>query len=266
MGKDKIVVVESGIRASQLKDFWRMVEDGTIDGDVFGDFLGNPRKHKADKVTLARAISILGSDKVIQPSICAKWNLTESSLPIRYREQTLREAAESNKKGETDFHLVFFPGDMSLTRQCETRGLDSKNSLYFSPANDWWLAKEEGCCREKQMAYWPKVSSPAGFYLIDFKSRFANMNWQEQENEIIKSGEQYERAPEDVFLFTVQNIYMLTGKSVTNAWWHWGKIIDSAGYRVSVGLCGDGGAWVDSRRPDCSNNNLHVCVSRKFDF
>ena len=266
MGKNKVVVVESGIRASQMKDFWRMVDDGTVDGDVFGDFLENPRKYKTDKVTLARAINILGTDKVIQPSICAKWNLPEMNLSIRYREQTLRAVVESNKKGETDFHLVFFPGDMSLIRQREIRGLDSKKPPYFGSGNDWWLGAEEKKCQEKGMAYWPKISSLAGFYLIDFKSRFSNMNWQAQENEIAKLGGQYERTPDDVFLFAAQSIYMLTSKNITSDWWHWGKILGSDGDRVAVRLYGDGEARVGGDHPDDSYGNLRVSVSRKFDF
>jgi hypothetical protein len=249
-----------------MKDFWRMVEDGTVDGDVFGDFLENPRKYKTDKLTLVRAINILGADKVIQPSICAKWNLPVMILPIRYREQTLREAAESNKKGETDFRLVYFPGDMSLIHQREISGLDSRKPPYFSSDNDWWLAKEEEGCRKKEIAYWPKISSSPGYYLIDFKSRFADMNWQAQEAEISKLGGQHERAPEDVFLFAVQSIYMLNGKNVTSTWWHWGKTVDSDGYRVFVYLCDDGKAHVDSCHPDHSDGNLRVSVSRKFDF
>ncbi|MFA5248618.1 MAG: hypothetical protein WC415_05390 [Patescibacteria group bacterium] len=149
MNKKNIVVVESGVRASRLQDFFRMVGDGTIDGQVFDYFLdniGEIRKMAGSVLTLARAISILGSDKVIQPSICAKWGLLEVNLPIRYRENTLREAAESNKKGETDFCLVYFPGDMSLIRQREIRGLDSEKPPYFNSDNDWWLANEEKAC------------------------------------------------------------------------------------------------------------------------
>jgi hypothetical protein len=269
MNKKNIVVVESGIRASRLQDFFRMVGDGTIDGQTFDyvlDNIGDIRKRAGSTLTLARAIGILGADKVIQPSICAKWGLPETSLPIRYREQTLREAAESNKKGETDFRLVYFPGDMSLISQREIRGLDSKKPPYFNSGNDWWLMNEEKACSEKQMTYWPKISSPAGFYLFDFKPRFASMNWQAQETEISKFGGQYERAPEDVFLFAVQSIYMLTGNNVTSTWWHWGKTGVSDGSRVSVEVCDDGKAIVCSDHPDFSDSALCVCVSWKFDF
>lgn len=268
MNKKNIVVVESGIRASRLQDFFRMVGDGTIDGQTFDYFLDNIveiRKKAGSTLTLARAISILGSDKVIQPSICAKWGL-QINLPIRYREQTLREVEESNKNGETDFRPIFFPGGMPLIRQREIRGQDSKKPPYFSSGNDWWLANEEEACYKKDMAYWPKSSSPTGFYLIDFKPRFAKMNWQAQESGIVKSGEQYERAPEDVFLFAVQSIYMLTGKNVTSDWWHWGKTVISDGSRVRVGLCDDGEALVGSGRPDSWNGALRVSLFRKFDF
>ena len=72
------------------------------------------------------------------------------NLPIRYREQTLRAEDESNKKGETDFCLVYFPGDMSLIRQREIRGLDSKKPPYFDSGNYWWLGAEEKKCQEKE--------------------------------------------------------------------------------------------------------------------
>lgn len=264
MNKRNIVVVESGVRASRLQDFFRMVSDGTIDGqtfDYFIDNIGDMRKMAGSALTWVRAISILGSDKVIQPSICAKWNFPEINLPIRYRENTLREADQSNKKGDTDFCLVFFPG-MSLIRQREIRGMNPKKPPYFSSSNDWWLDAEEKKCQEKGVPYWAKISSPAGLYLVDFKPRFADMNWQAQENEIAN----LDRTPEDVFLFAVQSIYMLTGKNVTSTWCHWGRTVDSAGCRVNVTLSGVGEANVCSYPPDFSISALRVSLSRKFEF
>jgi hypothetical protein len=271
MSKKNIVVVESGIRASRMQDFWRMVGDGTIDGQIIDyvlDNIGDIRKKAGSILTLTRAINILGSEpgRVITPNICAKWGLPEMTLPIRYREQTLREAVESNKKGETDFHLVFFPGDMSLFRQREIRGTDSAKPPYFNSGNNWWLAVEEKKCQEKGIPYWAKMSPAAGFYLVDFKPRFAGMNWQKQEDEIAKLGSQYERTNEAVFLFAVQSIYMLTGKNVTSNWWHWGKTIDSDSYSVGVDLCDDGKASVNSDRLRDSGGSLRVSLSRKFEF
>lgn len=67
MSKRKVVVDRSGITAGQLRDFWRMVEDGTIDGRVFGYMLNNVtplRKEalKGDFVTLVRAREIMGQN------------------------------------------------------------------------------------------------------------------------------------------------------------------------------------------------------------
>ena len=264
-----------GQLCGRVDEFKMRVRKGVIPFEAAMDHLqaafdGNmstsrDRKNRQASLTSARRI-LFYTNVYLPEQICPKWNLSEISLPIRYREQTLREAAESNKKGETDFHLVYFPGEMSLFRQREIRGTDSAKPPYFNSGNNWWLANEEKACREKQIEYWPKISSPAGFYLLDLKYRFANLNWQAQEDEIAKLGAQYERAPEDVFLFAAQSIYMLTGKNVTGDWWHWGKTLDSGGDRGCVYLYGGGLAGVSRSHPGYSHGGLRVSLSRKFEF
>jgi len=219
-------------------------------------------------LTLTRAVNILTSDNVIKPSICAEWDLPEVSLPIRYCEQTLREVAESNKKGDTNFFLAYFPGNMSLLRLREICGWDSAKPPYFCK-ECWWLEKEEEYWQWKKMPYWPKVSSPANFYLIDFKPHFPAINgWEGQEKEIARFGRRYLRASEDVFLFSILSVYKLTGKNaMSDYWWHWGKSISWPEEHVMVRFLADGRVSV-SRPLFSDRHHIYLCVSlcRKFDF
>jgi hypothetical protein len=283
MTTKKVVTDEQlGALYRRTREFSDRVEKGVIPYDVamnhlqaaFGGKMSMSRKTKK-LMTLARAIDILGAEpgRVIQPSICARWGLSEIDLPIRYCEQALREVAESNKKDmfeKTDFHLVFFPGSMSLIRQRIILGFNSNYSEgrpSFSLDNDWWLAKEEEACRKNKMVYWPEISSPAGYYLLDMCPRFSGINgWQGQEEKIVKLGPQYERTPEDVFLFAALSIYMLTRHNVTNTacleWCHWGKALTSDGNRVHVSITNDY-ALVESRNPNYYSGNQLVSVFRK---
>ncbi|HTX86849.1 MAG TPA: hypothetical protein VMC41_02160 [Candidatus Nanoarchaeia archaeon] len=258
-------------------EFRLRVRKGVIPFDAALDHLqaafdGNMSKSqykRKKRATLIDACGILGADRVHTPEeVCPLWR---QSFPVNvlicYSNEILLQAKEANCEGAADRHLFYVPEGMSLIRQREIRGLNSSKPPYFSSGNDWWLANEEKACQEKGMAYWPKISSPAGFYLLDLKPRFPAINgWQAQEDEVAKLGGKYERAPEDVFLFAIQSIYMLTGKNVTSDWWHWGKTVDSDGHCVNVHLYGGGEAHVNGNRPDRSDGALRVSVSRKFEI
>lgn len=214
------------------------------------------------EMTLEQAMGILGSEpeRVIGPSICAKWNIPEINLPIRYCERTLREAVESNKNGKTDFCLAYFPG-VSLFRQYEIRGADPKKRPYFN-SNSVSLLEKNIKLSETGIPCWSETSSLAGFYLLDLKPRFPAINgWPAQEEKIVKLG--YERAPVDVFLFAVQSIYLLTGRNVTHGWWHWSGILGFESRRVFAFLCDDGSVEVNSCCPDYQNMSMCVSVYMK---
>jgi len=248
----KVVVAQSGISAGQMKDFWRMVEDGTIDTRRFGGFLENPSrvpKGAIKPATLVRAINILGSNKVITIQQAAeRWEVkAPNSSLIFYSEATLKEIAEANKVKDNDWRLVGHLG-LSFRQQREIRG---------NKDNDWWLAsKEDG---------WATKKAIDTYHLVNFKHQFCDMEWQEQEDAIAKLGNLYQRTDERVFAEAIQTIFMLTGQRIAEDWYHWGASLASDGSRVCAGRLDSGGLFVGCCWPDSSLSRLCASVVRKFD-
>lgn len=255
-----VVVVESGITASQMKDFWRKVEDGTIDGKIFQKFLENPHLFDEENgVTLVRAVSIFGKSKdIIAEQTSRVWGVeTPKDIPVRYSEKTLRQCAEENKLGIADWRIIYYLGQ-SLREQREKRSIDQKCQPCFY-SNDWWLKSEEDNWATKKME--------AGYYLINFVGQCSNMTWDQQETEIAKLGDKYERCHEAIFSEAILTIFMVNnGERIAEKWYHWGVSVASIGILVCVGILGAGGLDVYSYWTDYSNRNLRVALVRKFDY
>ncbi len=256
--KKKVVISQSTVSAGQLKDLFRMIDDGTIGNEEMGAFLASPRKFSQGGLTTIRAINILGQGKVITNEQAAKaWSEgAVKSVAIRYSETTLRICAEQNQSGQADWRLVYCHG-FSLREQRDKRRTDQSNQPCFY-GNDWWLNSVE----DKWATYKPQ----AGYYLINFCGQFANMNWKTQEAEIAKLGKDYERCHEAVFSEAILTIYMVNnGERIAENWWHWGVSLASNGFRVFVGYLNSNGLDVYYHWLDYSLHVLRVCVFRKFE-
>ncbi|MBN1326213.1 hypothetical protein JW977_04540 [Candidatus Falkowbacteria bacterium] len=256
--KQKVAVANSGnISASQMKEFWRKVEDGTIDGERFQAFLENPKKFSKG-LTIVRAINILGTNKVITAEATAKaWGMeAPKSAAIRYSEEILCECANENQSGKSDWRLVYING-LSLREQREKRGTDkTKQPCFYN--NDWWLQKPEDS--------WATKKPEAGYYLINFCGQFASMNWQAQEAEIAKLGSGYERCHETIFAEAILTIYMVNnGERIAENWYHWSALASSGGYRVVVGFFDSNGLGVGGFQAS-SVGHFRVALARKFAF
>lgn len=60
MAAQKVVVAGSSISAGQMKDFWRQVDDGSITGTMFQDFLDHrPFKEKPITEAVKKAVAVL---------------------------------------------------------------------------------------------------------------------------------------------------------------------------------------------------------------
>lgn len=255
--KRKIVVSGSTVTAGQLKDQFRMIDDGTIGFEEMRKFLANPRKFSSGGVSLVRALSILGDRKVLTADQASKAQNqpVPENVPIRYSEATLRECAEQNRTAGTDWRLVYVFG-LSLREQREMKGVNSDHQPCFYNL-DWWLKKEEDD--------WATQKPESGYHLTDFNGRWGRTSWQNQENEIKKLGSDYERTHEAVVSESILSIYQTTQERLLENWYHWGKNRDSCGSRVCVGGFGQGGLDVDGYSPDWGGSDwMRVCVSRKF--
>src|SRR3990167_3176618 len=141
--KTKVVVGESSVTAGQMKDFWSKIADGTIGFDNFTGFLESPHKFTREQVTIVRALSILGADKVITAEQSADaWKVEAPQNPtIRYSGEILRSCVQSNRESGRDFRLVYLQG-MSLRELRDKVGISTDNQPCVYN-NDWWLQKSE---------------------------------------------------------------------------------------------------------------------------
>lgn len=180
----------------------------------------------------------------------------EIDTTVRYTEESLRECANLNRLGDTDWRLVYgLP--LSLRQQREIIGTEPKSQTCFFYEIDWWLGEAENS--------WANSKPVAGYYLIDFKGRFNKhpTNWENQGLRISRMGGAYTRADERVYLQALISMFKPGGKRLYA--YHWGRIKDSKGYRVSVGIFGSGGLLVGNENPE-SFNGLDACVALKFQF
>ncbi|MEK7612197.1 MAG: hypothetical protein AAB407_02555 [Patescibacteria group bacterium] len=263
MTRSKVMVADSSISAPQMMDFWRKIGDGSIDGIRLQRFLHNP-SWDSDKteVTLARAINILGEQKIVSIDLAAKARKIGVGFiaefynrRIRYSEMTLRECAEQNRDGDADWRLTYCFG-FSLRELRDQIGTDPK-SQPCCYSNDWWLKKQED--------EWATAKPETGYYLVDFNGRFARTSWNNQEREIAKLGGQFFRTPEAVIAEAITTIFQVHKERLLEEWYHWGSSLGSGGGRVFVGLFVQKGWDLYGGLPDYdSDGDLRVCIAQKF--
>lgn len=238
-------VIEDQEMMGHLIRFWR-------NGAYFPVITGTATEAEA------HAIEILGDRRVITAAQAnAAWNQPPSTnFQIRYSDEVLREAAESNARGETDFRLAYINA-ISLREMQLIVGTSTKRQPCFYKGSTWWLEDRED--------KWAMERPEAGYYLVDFKGRFARISWHSQEKEIARLGDSYERAHEAVVAEAIISIFQIHQERLLENWWHWGRSLDSDGDRVCVGRFGHSGFYVDDDHPDYGRGDvLQVCVARKF--
>lgn len=207
-------------------------------------------------LTIVRAINILGAKRVVTVAQSSQaWNVqTPQDKAIRYFEADLRQCAAENRSRKANWYLVYCHG-LNLHKQRKIVGVNTdKQPCFYN--NDWWRKRKED--------EWSKFNPPADYYLLDFQGRFADRNWQEQEAEIAKmSG--MERAHEtivseaDIAVYKTHNFRLLVH-------WHWGKSLDSNGFRVFIADFGVIGMYIDRGWSEYSgNSDLRVVLLRKFE-
>lgn len=256
--KRKVVVSGSTVTAGQLKDLFRMIDDGTVGFEEMRGFLANPKKFSSGGVSLVRAVNILGDHKVLTAEQAAKARNQKvpESAPIRYSEAVLRECAEQNRTAGTDWRLAYVFG-LSLRELRAQAGTDLDHQPCVYKDLTWWLEKKEDG--------WATEKPESGYYLIDFNGRWGRTDWSNQEAEIKKLGSDYERTHEAVIAEAIFSIFQTTGERLLENWHHWGRNLDSYGYRVGVGLFDRFGLGVYDHGPDWDDDGgLCACVSRKF--
>ncbi|TSA44885.1 hypothetical protein D4R52_03445 [bacterium] len=164
----------------------------------------------------------------------------------------IQECAAQNKAGKHNWFLTY-ASDLSLVDQHAILGTSQHPRFY--PGVDWFLKPEQKA--------WAPSKPVAGFYLIDMIPRWNRTNWQQQGENITGLGVDYERADERVFSQAVLAYQKVMGKRLFDNVWHWGRILDSDGYRVCVGLVPVGLGVGYGPPSSGDSDDLFVCVARK---
>lgn len=203
-----------------------------------------------------RAIAILGKDKVVtRGEVAQGWGVEPPEAPCPpFSDDDLRQCAQENKAGTADWRLVFILG-LSLREQRELRGTDQDRQPCFD-SNKWWLNESEDS--------WAAKRVKAGHHLLNLQLRFTDRNWQEQEEDIARLGEDCERAQETAVAEAVLSIFMTSRERLFDTTYHWGNGIDSSGARVLVGRFNSDGFFVGYDRLGDSSSAIGVVVARKL--
>lgn len=217
---------------------------------------------EADLATLGmelnKASQILGSQKVITAEQAAKaWGVRVEQQPrVLYDEATLKQCAQENASNRANWRLIYIHG-FSLRRQREIIGTDYNRQPSFYD-NDWWMEPNE--------ENWSTQKTATGYVLIDFRGRFGNKTWFEQEDLVEALGPEFRRTHEATIVEAIFTTFKVTSHRLLQDWYHWGVSQVSHGNRAYVGDFSSGRLRVDGDRPGSSDGFLQVCVSRSFQY
>ncbi len=258
----KVVVSGSDVTTGQLRDFFRMIEDGTIRSDNLRCFTENPNRFTPKEISINRAIKLLGARNVITAEQASSaWEAkAPAKAVLQIREPSIQSAADTNKNKTTRFMLVYCLG-LSLKEQRDRWGIEGFVSMGFYREDAHWLD-------ERKDEPWAQERRTPGYRLLDFNSRFHNWKdgttWQQQEDAIKKLGSGFCRAHEadvvEAYLscIRVYGPYPRLLASVS----HWGQALTSDGERVIVGRTISGSVSVHGGNPD-QPSTCGVVISRR---
>lgn len=282
--KRKVVVGQSGITAGQMKDFWRMVNDGTLDGNVFDYILTHITEIREEAfdgnfVTETRALSILGERRFLAADqVISMWNdlikeqranrelplleVASEKLIIRYTEATLRELAK-----DPAWYLIYDAG-LSLRDIHFVLGTDCNYQPCCDPRNIGALSmccvdgKEEMKCFEKR--------ERSTYYAVRMEGLFPceppEKAWDSQESKIKDMGEEFYRAPARLIANSCIACFLLNDERHLQNCWHWGSEVGGVfSGQLAVAFFNSLGLALECWSRDNPLGNTKVCLIRKFD-
>jgi hypothetical protein len=204
---------------------------------------------------IAGTLELLGQNSVItleQNALTFNRPPAKGQIVVGPSMEQIQQCAAQNKAGKHNWFLNY-AADLSLVDQHAILGTSQHPRFY--PGVDWFLQSEQ--------KDWAPAKPEAGYYLLDMTPRWNRTNWEQQGRNIAALGPDFERADERVFSQAVLAHQKATGQRLFNDQWHWGRILDSYGSRVCVGL-NSGGLDVVGARPSFGGRGgLYVGVARK---
>ena len=224
---------------AQHKEFWAQIAKGRVSTGRFQGFLrGEIQSNPGHQEKFA--IRLLGRTKVLTiQDIATEW--VEENPEMPFDEKIIKQCAEENKSGRTDWRLVYVYGfsflELYRTYNGYTNNYESIYShINFFHHNLWWAKKEEEMTDWQKQNGWTTKGVDAGYRLLDFRPRFKDMTWEAQEVAIAKLGKQYERAEEQAVAEAILAFFRLRGDILLENTDHVGRNLSHQGARSIVGF------------------------------
>lgn len=161
-------------------------------------------------VTIAEAYEILGASHIVPASDAAhRWGLPQpdaaTSLPIRYRRETLERCAEENESAGADWRLVYVFG-LSLNDAVQQITSVRPHIDNLRPVE---LRADRGPRFEDAVQFdapWMSTHPEVGYYLVDLAPRFMGTDWYDQHHKLTAL-RSVARVPEAAFVEIAVSIY-----------------------------------------------------------
>jgi len=247
MLKRKVVVSQSGITAGQMQDFWRMVGDGTLDGEVLAYVLtniGRLRKEAlaGDFLTPTRARKIMGKNFFGQEEAEKLFGVKPSDeeqavlARIPFTEEELKEAR--------DTHILAAVFPLSLLQIKE-----KAEHLFYK--QDWY--QDQAFAKEQGKAEWALVHK-------DIVPDSANETWDNQQT-LLQLNEEVPAVR--VMAYAVIGHCLATGERLLPSIYARCKDFSSGGCRVGLGGFDSGGLGVDGWRGGGARSGVGLASARK---
>jgi len=225
---------------AQHKELWAQIGKGMVSKERFQGFLRREIQSNPGYQVIY-AIRLLGRAKVLTiQDVATEW--VEENPKMPFDGKIIEQCAEENKSGKTDWRLVYVYG-LSFLELYRTYNsyTDNHESIYsfvnFFHNNLWWTKKEEEMSDWERQNGWTTKGVVDGYRLLDFKPRFQNMTWEEQEAAIAKLGKQYERAEEQAVAEAILAFFRLRGEILLeNTFHHVGRNLSHQGAHSITGF------------------------------
>lgn len=300
--KTKVVIGGSTVTAGQLKDFFRMIDDGTIGypemerflrvdtppsiwvsaeqleilfkrikEEKIGfaemkEFLNNPKKNVLAKYpTYVRAINILGREKVVTVQEAYRlWNIPYS-IEDRHTLDKIRYSE-------------------ATLRICAAQNQRRKANWYLIYIIGYSLVEQHqklGIRSENQFCFhylcdwfldkkeesWAGKKSESGYYLVNlnlFKPE--NLEYIEQKENAKSLGSEYEVLEPQMFSEIVFSLKTNDKNGMVTFLWHRSLTLTSTDKTISIGILTDLGLRVDQHSKKRKDNSLRMCTYKKHEF
>lgn len=214
---------DNQIPASLMQDFWKAVQEGLVTRENFSAYLDGLRyppsqlvDHGQSYVDLKTAIEILGAKNVVTVhQAYIAWGISSFGSPndVPYSEAQLRRVADSNRKGETQFHLVYVTGQ-SLRTMVEKSGI-----TFIRVPEDGSTVFRDKDKLDPNSINDPDLQSSEGYYLVDLAPKQISLEGYSR----YSTGNEVVIPRDEVHVEAILSVFKVHDKNTGNNLFHQGS-------------------------------------------